>query len=222
MNEVFIDICKEKNHSLKLDYFCIDHNQLCCLACIAKDKYKGYGKHKDCNVCPLKKIKKRKKKILEENIKNLEDSSNKIEQTINELKIMLETIDKNKKEIKTEIKAMFTKLRNELNKREDELLLETDKFFEEMFFDEKIVEKCEKLPQEIKISLEKRKKINDEWKDKDKLISIINDCINIENTIKDINNINDKIEDYKKKKNYEVKLKPSEGQLEEDLNIFKN
>ena len=170
----------------------------------------------------FKKNKKEKEKILEENIKNLEDLSNKIQQTINELKIMLETIDKNKKEFKTKIKAIFTKLRNELNKREDELLLETDKFFEEMFFDEKIVEKCEKLPQEIKICLEKGKKINDEWKDKDKLSSIINDCINIENTIKDINYINDKIENYKKKKNYEVKLKPNEDQLEEDLNIFKN
>ena len=136
----------------------------------------------------FKKIKKRKTKILEENIKNLEDLSNKIEQTINELKIMLESIDKNKEDLKTKIKAMFTKLRNELNKREDELLLETDKLFEELILEEEIVEKCEKLPQEIKICLEKGKKINDEWKDKDKLSSIIYDCINIENKIKYINN----------------------------------
>jgi len=63
MNEVFFGICQEKNHCLKLDYFCANHNQLCCPACIAKIKIKGYGKHKDCNVCSIKKIKKQKKKI---------------------------------------------------------------------------------------------------------------------------------------------------------------
>ena len=221
MNEVFIGICKEKNHSLKLNYFCATHNQLCCPACIAKIKSKEYGKHKDCNVCSLKKIKNKKKKNLEENIKNLENLSNNIEQAINELKNMLEKINKNKEELKTKIQVMFTKIRNEINKREDELLLEVDKKFNELFFDEKLVNKSEKLPREIKIYLDKGKKINDDWEDKEKLSSIINDCINIENVINDINNINDDIKKCKEKKNYEVKLKPNEDELEEKLKIVK-
>jgi len=222
MNEVFIGICKEKNHCLKLGYFCTTHNQLCCPACIAKIKYKGYGKHKDYNFCTIKKIKKKKKKNLEENIKNLEDLSNNIEQTINELKNMLENINKNKEKLKSKIQLTFTKMRNEINKREDELLLEIDKKFDELFFDERIVKESEKLHHEIKIYLEKGKKINDEWEDKEKLSSIINDCNSIENLINDVNNINDIIKNCKEKQKYEVKLKPNEDELEEYLKGIKD
>ena len=35
-SEFFTGICKEKNHPNKLEYFCKDHNQLCCAVCIAK------------------------------------------------------------------------------------------------------------------------------------------------------------------------------------------
>jgi len=168
-----------------------------------------------------KKNKKAKEKNLEENIKNLEDLSNKIEQAIKELKDMLEKINKNKEELKTKIQVMFSKMRNEINKREDELLLEVDKKYDELFFDEMLVKESEKLPQEIKIYLEKGKRINDEWKDKEKLSSIINDCINIENAINDINNINDNIKNFNEKKNYKVKLKPNEDELEKDLEAFK-
>jgi len=220
-NEIFIGLCKEKNHSLKLDYYFKDHNQLCCFASIAKIKYKGNGKHKDCKVCSLKKIKNKKKEKLEENIKNLENLSNKIEQTIKELKIMLEKIDKNKEELKTKIKETFAKMRNEINKREDELLLETDKLFEEMFLDEKTVKKNEKLTHEIKIYLERGKKVNEYWNNKEKLSQNINDCINIENTIEKISNINDKIEFFKNKKNFEVKLKYNEEQFENYLKEMK-
>ena len=38
MNEIFTGLCKEENHSLKLEYFCKTHNKLCCLACISKIK----------------------------------------------------------------------------------------------------------------------------------------------------------------------------------------
>ena len=46
------------------------------------------------------------------------------------------------------------------------------------------------MPNKIKYALEKGKIINDEW-DKNKLNSSINDCLNIENNIKDINNLNE-------------------------------
>ena len=134
---------------------------------------------------------------------------------------MLEKIDKNKEELKTKIKETFAKMRNEINKREDELLLETDKLFEEMFLDEKTVKKNEKLTHEIKIYLERGKKVNEYWNNKEKLSQNINDCINIENTIEKISNINDKIEFCKNKKNFEVKLKYNEEQFENYLKEMK-
>ena len=41
--------------------------------------------------------------------------------------------------------------------------------------------------------MERGKIKDDDWKDKDKLNSLINDCINIENNINDINIINENI-----------------------------
>ena len=71
-----------------------------------------------------------KKNNLNNNIKELENLSEKIKESIKELKIIFEEINKNKENIKLEVINIFTKLRNELNKREDELLLEIDKFYE--------------------------------------------------------------------------------------------
>ena len=85
-NEIFTGICKEKNHRIKLDFFCQTHNQLCCAACLSKIKEKGNGQHSDCNVCVIEKIKDEKKNKLTENIKILEDFSTKIENSINILK----------------------------------------------------------------------------------------------------------------------------------------
>ena len=30
LNEIFIDKCKEYNHNCKLEFFCKEHNTLCC------------------------------------------------------------------------------------------------------------------------------------------------------------------------------------------------
>ena len=103
---------------------------------------------------------------------------------------------KNKEELKLKIEKTFTKIRSALNNREDELLLEVDKQYKELYWDEKIFEKYEKLPKNIKLLLEKSKKM--EFKE-DKLISFINNCINIENNIEDINKVNENIEKLKKK-----------------------
>ena len=43
LDEVFIDKCKEDNHNCKLEFFCKDHNILCCVACLSKIKEEGYG-----------------------------------------------------------------------------------------------------------------------------------------------------------------------------------
>ena len=56
-----------------------------------------------------------------------------------------------------EIQKVFTKLRNSLNDREDELLSDVDKSFDELFLNENVIKESEKLPNKIKVSLEKGK-----------------------------------------------------------------
>ena len=85
-DEIFIGICKEKNHRKELEYFCKSHNQLCCVACISKIKGYGNGQHSDCNICHINDIKEEKKNKLKENIKKLEELSNIIEGSLKELK----------------------------------------------------------------------------------------------------------------------------------------
>ena len=89
INEIFTDICKYENHHDKLEFYCKNHNQLCCLACISRVDSEGYNQHKDCEVCKIKDIGNEKKNNLKENIKCLEDLSNQLEKSINELKILL-------------------------------------------------------------------------------------------------------------------------------------
>ena len=49
------------------------------------------------------------------------------------------------------------------------------------------------MPNKIKISLEKGKTLDKDWNDNE-INCVINDCINIENNIKDINLINQNIQ----------------------------
>ena len=51
--KIFTGFCKVENHQIKLEYFCKNHNVLCCGLCIAKIKGKGNGQHTDCNVCAV-------------------------------------------------------------------------------------------------------------------------------------------------------------------------
>ena len=51
INSIFTVYCKVENHQIKLDYFCKNHNELCCANCITKIKSKGNGQHMDCNIC---------------------------------------------------------------------------------------------------------------------------------------------------------------------------
>ena len=103
--------------------------------------------------------------------------------------------------MKLNIQNTFTKIRNALNNREDELLLEVDKNFNELYCDEKILEQCEKLPNKIKLSLEKSKNIE---QNKNELALFIHECIDIENNIKDINKINESIDKCKNEGEIEI------------------
>jgi hypothetical protein len=68
VKDVFTGICKNKNHSLRLNYFCKTHNQLCCAQCITIIKDKDNGQHNNCDICTIEDIKSVKKNKLQDNI----------------------------------------------------------------------------------------------------------------------------------------------------------
>ena len=103
-------------------------------------------------------------------------------------------ISESKEELKLKIQKIFTQIRNVINEREDELLLDVDNQYKNIFFDENILKESEKLPNKIRISLDSIKKLNNEFNDDNKLNCFVNGCINKENNINEINIINKKIE----------------------------
>ena len=219
-DEIFLGICPEENHSLELIYFCRNHNKLCCDRCITKLKYKNNGQHKDCDVCSIEDIEKEKKSKLKENIKCLEELSLTFKQSIEDLKKIFEKINENKEKLKTTIQTVFTKLRSEINNREDKLLFEVDSKFEELFFKEDIIKQGDKLPNKIANSLKKGKLIEEHWNE-NKLNSLINDCLNIENNIDNINKINESIKK-NNSNNIDLKFYPDENGINQLIENIKN
>ena len=215
-NEVFLDTCNENNHTAKLEFYCKDHNTLCCVACISKLKEEGYGQHSDCDVCHIKNIKDEKRNKLKENINNLEELYKQIEKSINKLKIINEEINKNKEELKLKIQTIFTKIRNVLNEKEDKLLLDIDNEYNNKYIKESIIKENIKLPNKIKKSIDKAKMIEKEWNENN-LSSLINDCIIIENDINEINNINDK-----SNINIKIEFNIKEEQISNLIDAIKN
>ena len=220
INEIFTGICKESKHKDELDFYCKNHNQLCCAACLSKIKDKGNGQHTDCNVCLIEEIKDEKKNKLKENIKYLEDCSFKIENSINELKKIFEEIQGAKEELKMKVSKIFTQIRNELNEREDKILFDIDDKFNNIYFKEEIIHRSENLPNELKKSIEKGKLIEKEWNYK-KLNKLINDCISIENNITNIKDINENIGKCNLNKNKIVFIPEKENEVNEFLEKIK-
>ena len=196
-NKIFTGICKEKKHNDELEYYCKDHNTLCCAACISKIKSKGNGNHTDCQICNIEDIENEKKNKLKENIIYLEELSKTLEDSIKDLKNIFEKIEKNKEDLKLEIQKIFTKIRSTLNEREDQLLTEIDNKFDELYFNEKFIKNSEKLPKKVKASLENGKLTENDWEENNNNLNyLINNCINIERNLLDINNIKEKINKY--------------------------
>ena len=217
--ESFNGLCQELNHLNELEYFCKTHNKLCCAKCIVKIKTKENGQHTDCNLCLIEDIENEKKDKLKSNIKNLEELNNILEQSINGLKETFKKIEKEKEDLKMNIQKVFTKLRSVINDREDQLLLDVDNKYNTLYFDEDFMKESEKLPNKIKIYLEKGKKIVEEW-NKNNLKSLINDCLNIENSIIYINNIKDKLNKNNLSKN-KINFYPKENEFNKYLEEIK-
>ena len=171
----------------------------------------------------LKKCKKKKMKNLKKNIDFLNELSQNIDNSIKQLKAFFEKINNNKEELKLKIQKIFTNLRNALNNREDQLLEEIDNQYNELFCNESLIKKSEEIPQKIKISLEKGNLIRDEWwDDDDKLCSLINDCINIENNIKDINTIKENIEKCNSNQNFKIKFLQKDDEINNFVEFIKS
>ena len=110
-----------------------------CLACICKIIKEGYNQHKDCEVCKIKDIETEKKNKFKENIKCLEELSNKLDKSINELKLIFDKFNGNKEILKLNVQKIFTKIRNCLNEREHELLLDIDKLYNNNYYNEDLI-----------------------------------------------------------------------------------
>ena len=221
IEEIFTGFCKEKNHYNELDYFCKNHNELCCAACLCKINNKGFGKHKDCKVVNLEEIKDEKMDKLKDNINLLEELSKTLDESTNKIKNVLEKMNSTKEELKMKIQKIFTKIRNEINNREDFLLSEIDKQFENNFLNENILKECEKLPSKIKLSLEMGKAIDKEKELDDNLSSLIFKCINIENNIKEINLIKENMKKSDKFFDVEIDFTPEEKEIDNFLDKIK-
>ena len=181
-----------ENHINKLEYYCKDHLQLCCVACISPLKGKGNGQHSNCDICFIEDIIEEKRNKLDENIENLECLYKKLQYSINQIQKLYEEKNKEKQNLKIQIQNLFTKLRSELNQREEELLLKVDKSYEEYtLVSEVLIQRSRNLPKNVKISLETGKEMITKKLDKqDKSILFINNCLDIKMNIKDINFIN--------------------------------
>ena len=96
-----------------------------------------------------------------------------------------------------------------------------DNLFDSLFFKEELIKESEKLPNNIKISLEKGKSIESEWDNKKKLNQLINGFIYIENDIKNINKINENINKGKSNKDLVIDFFPNEVQINDFLEMLK-
>ena len=211
-------ICKEPNHGNKLEFFCKNHNTLCCVSCTSKIGKKGLGLHKDCDVCFLEDIKEEKKEKFKSNTKYLEEISNTLKESIDNLIKTNEKIAKDREDIHLKIEKTFSKIRSKVNNREEEILAEVNGLFDKMYIDEKNLKKWDELPNSIKSSLEKGKKIES---NDDKLVLFIDECINIENNLKEINKINQIIKKNIDKGYKEVQFNFDEEQIDSLLGYIK-
>ena len=111
-------------------------------------------------------------------------------------------LDKEKDKLKSDIKNAFDKIRVKLNDRENKLLSNVDKYFNDNFYYENIIKK----DNELKSLLDKNELMNNNLENDYKLNEFIYNCINIEKKLKDINLIKEKIEEKHKAGKFNIKF----------------
>ena len=213
------EICLEKNHQEKLEYFCRTHNKLCCRACVTKIKGLGNGQHSECDICFVKDITDERKNILEQNIIYLKNNRTSFDSLINKLKQAYKEISDKKEKLKIRIQKFFTKIRNEINKREDQLLLIVEQVYENYFFNKNFTKDIDKIENKLNLSINKGMLVSNEYNnDEINFISLINDCVLIEDCIKEINYLKENYEKYEKNETLAIDLKLKE----EEINFLNN
>ena len=207
------EYCKEeKHHNFQLNYFCKTHDKLCCAACISKIKGEKKGQHVNCLIWGVNAIKEEKKSKIKENIKLLEELSSKFNESLNGMKKMLEQINEKKQKLKTKIQDIFTILKDALNNRENELLLNVDKEYDNLLFKDNL----EKIPAQINLYLEKCKNIDELDND---IYKLINECSEIESNV---NIIKTNINNIYESKNKEIQFIPEENGINEFIDSIQN
>ena len=121
---------------------------------------------------------------------------------------MILKITESKEEALKEVQKFCTSLRNIINAKEDELMAEIEERYKYNFFNDDNIAYVEKFLNKNRILLESIKADDYDWR-KNKLNSLINDCINVENNIIEINKINNINENLKKlpREFFQVQLK---------------
>ena len=210
-----------------MDYYCKAHNILCCSGCISIIKLNDKGQHSDCEICTLEDIKESKEKKLKENIINLEKLSNEVDTLINEIKVVFQKINKDKEDLKLNIQKIFTKIRNAINEREDEILSKVNQLFDTIYIKENEINNIDKYPIKVKSLLNQGKSEIEKWnsnKNDKVLSSFINSCINIEKSLLNINNTEQNLIKCKKGLSSVIKFSPfGENEINEfisDLSSF--
>ena len=225
-SEIFTGFCPlEKHHQIELDYYCKSHNELICAACIAKIKDKENGQHKDCEVYSLQEIKEEKKNELNKNIIFLENMKKNYEEKYEEMKDIYEYIFNEKEKLKLYLQNIFDEIKNNINIRQKQLLLEIDNQFNDIFCNEDIIKESENLPNKIKSFLDKGYNINKKWNNSSeniKLNSIINDCINIQKGINEINIIYTNIKKCDINNNTKIIFLPEKEEINTFIEKIKN
>ena len=223
LDEIFNVYCQEEKHQcFKLEYFCKSHNKFCCSACIAKIKGDKKGEHIDCEVCNIEKMKEEKIQKVKENIELLEDMNSRInDESFSDIKNIFKEINEDKEKLKLKIKNIFTILRDALNHRENELLLNVDKQYDNLFGKDDILKDIELMPKKIKISFDKLNDVIDDKKENN-IYELIDKCIKVENDINIINNIDSNINNIYNSKSTQIKFIPEEAQINEFIDSIQN
>lgn len=185
--------CSYENHNKILNYYCENHNELCCALCLCIKEDSNFGIHNKCKILSINEIENIKKQNLTQNIKKLDDLTKKLEEKKEKISNILIQQEKNKEEIKKRVAIFFTEIRNTINEREDELIKIIEEIYEKENISNKELKNFEDIFKDSNYLLKIGNEILKLW-DKDKKIEMIKKCINIEK-------MNDKIDNFLKKLN---------------------
>ena len=143
-----------------------------------------------------------------------------INTNIEDLKRVIEKSDRDKENMKLKIQKIFTQIRNALNKREDQLLINIDKKFDRYLIKKELLKEGIDLPKKIKANLEKANIIDKEWA-KNKLSLLMNDYSKIENDLSKINYTYNEINSINSN-NIQINFYPNDYEINQLLNTLKS